>query len=86
MAIGWCQSRSGRPGWLTFNYVKGVCTRRRAAILTKPSVPGKRETDDGATFDTVVTLRAEEIAPQVTRARIRAVISVTDMHPRPASL
>ncbi len=43
------------------------------------------KTDDGATFDTVVTLRAEEIAPQVTGARIRAVISVTDIIPDPAS-
>lgn len=30
------------PDETTFNYVKGVCTRRRAAILTKPSSTGKR--------------------------------------------
>lgn len=44
------------------------------------------KTDDGATFDTVVTLRAEEIAPQVTwGTNPGQVISVTDIIPDPAS-
>ena len=44
------------------------------------------ETDDNATFDTVVTLQAEEIAPQVTwGTNPGQVISVNDNIPDPAS-
>ncbi|MGV8429262.1 aconitase family protein, partial [Pseudomonas aeruginosa] len=44
------------------------------------------KTDDDATFDTVVTLQAEEIAPQVTwGTNPGQVISVTDIIPDPAS-
>ena len=44
------------------------------------------KTDDGATFDTVVTLQAAEIAPQVTwGTNPGQVISVTDNIPDPAS-
>ena len=43
-------------------------------------------TDDGATFDSVVTLQAEDIAPQVTwGTNPGQVISVTDIIPDPAS-
>lgn len=44
------------------------------------------KTDDGATFDNVVTLQAEEIAPQVTwGTNPGQVISVNDNIPDPAS-
>ncbi|WP_259272181.1 aconitase family protein, partial [Klebsiella pneumoniae] len=44
------------------------------------------QTDEGATFDTVVTLRAEEISPQVTwGTNPGQVISVNDNIPDPAS-
>ena len=44
------------------------------------------QTDEGATFDTVVTLQAEEISPQVTwGTNPGQVISVNDNIPDPAS-
>lgn len=44
------------------HYVQGRPTRRRARIRRRGGILENAETDDDATFDTVVTLQAEEIA------------------------
>ncbi|SUH39672.1 3-isopropylmalate dehydratase [Salmonella enterica subsp. enterica] len=75
------------PDETTFNYVKGRLHAPKGRDFDEAVEYWKTlKTDDGATFDTVVTLRAEEIAPQVTwGTNPGQVISVTDIIPDPAS-
>ncbi len=75
------------PDETTFNYVKGRLHAPKGCDFDEAVEYWKTlKTDDGATFDTVVTLRAEEIAPQVTwGTNPGQVISVTDIIPDPAS-
>ncbi len=55
------------PDDTTFNYVKGRLHAPKGQDFDDAVAYWKTlKTDDGATFDTVVTLQAEEIAPQVT--------------------
>ncbi len=61
------------PDETTFNYVKGRLHAPKGKDFDDAVAYWKTlQTDEGATFDTVVTLQAEEISPQVTRAPIRA--------------
>nr|AAA27155.1 isopropylmalate synthase (EC 4.2.1.3) [Salmonella enterica subsp. enterica serovar Typhimurium]CAA35840.1 unnamed protein product [Salmonella enterica subsp. enterica serovar Typhimurium] len=75
------------PDETTFNYVKGRLHAPKGRDFDEAVEYWKTlKTDDGATFDTVVALRAEEIAPQVTwGTNPGQVISVTDIIPDPAS-
>lgn len=82
-------NRNGRkaglvaPDETTFNYVKGRLHAPKGKDFDDAVAYWKTlQTDEGATFDTVVTLQAEEISPQVTGAPIPAVISVNDNIPR----
>ena len=55
------------PDETTFNYVKGRLHAPKGKDFDDAVAYWKTlQTDEGATFDTVVTLQAEEIAPQVT--------------------
>lgn len=55
------------PDETTFNYVKGRLHAPKGKDFDDAVAYWKTlQTDEGATFDTVVTLRAEEISPQVT--------------------
>ncbi len=75
------------PDETTFNYVKGRLHAPKGQDFDDAVAYWKTlKTDDGATFDTVVTLQAEEIAPQVTwGTNPGQVISVNDSIPDPAS-
>ena len=75
------------PDETTFNYVKGRLHAPKGQNFDDAVAYWKTlKTDDGATFDTVVTLQAEEIAPQVTWGTSPGqVISVNEMIPDPAS-
>jgi 3-isopropylmalate/(R)-2-methylmalate dehydratase large subunit len=75
------------PDETTFNYVKGRLHAPKGQNFDDAVAYWKTlKTDDGATFDTVVTLQAEEIAPQVTwGTNPGQVISVNDNIPDPAS-
>ena len=75
------------PDETTFNYVKGRLHAPKGKDFDDAVAYWKTlKTDDGATFDTVVTLQAAEIAPQVTwGTNPGQVISVTDNIPDPAS-
>lgn len=75
------------PDEITFNYVKGRLHAPKGTDFDEAVEYWKTlQTDEGATFDTVVTLRAEEIAPQVTwGTNPGQVISVNDNIPDPAS-
>lgn len=74
------------PDDTTFNYLKG---RQFAPTgeLWEQGVAYWRtlKSDAEAKFDTIVTLAAEDIAPQVTWAPIRAVIAVNQIIPAPDS-
>ncbi len=78
------ESRRTKP---TFNYVRGRLHAPKGKDFDDAVAYWKTlKTDDGATFDTVVTLQAAEIAPQVTwGTNPGQVISVTDNIPDPAS-
>ncbi len=55
------------PDETTFNYVKGRLHAPKGKDFDDAVAYWKTlQTDEGATFDTVVTLQAEEISPQVT--------------------
>lgn len=55
------------PDQTTFDYVKGRLHAPKGKDFDEAVAYWKTlTTDDGATFDSVVTLQAEEIAPQVT--------------------
>lgn len=55
------------PDETTFNYVKGRLHAPKGQDFDDAVAYWKTlKTDEGAVFDTVVTLQAEEIAPQVT--------------------
>ncbi|TPV80484.1 DUF2884 family protein [Klebsiella pneumoniae] len=75
------------PDETTFNYVRGRLHAPKGKDFDDAVAYWKTlKTDDGATFDTVVTLQAAEIAPQVTwGTNPGQVISVTDNIPDPAS-
>lgn len=75
------------PDETTFNYVKGRLHAPKGKDFDDAVAYWKTlQTDEGATFDTVVTLRAEEISPQVTwGTNPGQVISVNDNIPDPAS-
>ncbi|MWL75443.1 3-isopropylmalate dehydratase large subunit, partial [Escherichia coli] len=75
------------PDQTTFDYVKGRLHAPKGQHYDEAVAYWKTlKTDDGATFDTVVTLQAEEIAPQVTwGTNPGQVISVNDAVPDPAS-
>ena len=75
------------PDQTTFDYVKGRLHAPKGEDFADAVAYWKTlTTDDGATFDSVVTLQAEEIAPQVTwGTNPGQVISVTDIIPDPAS-
>lgn len=75
------------PDETTFNYVQGRLHAPKGEDFTHAVEYWKTlKTDDGATFDTIVTLQAEEIAPQVTwGTNPGQVISVNDNIPDPAS-
>lgn len=61
------------PDETTFNYVKGRLHAPKGKDFDDAVAYWKTlQTDEGATFDTVVTLQAEEISPQVTGAPIPA--------------
>lgn len=81
------ESRSGCTDETTFNYVKGRLHAPKGKDFDDAVAYWKTlQTDEGATFDTVVTLRAEEISPQVTwGTNPGQVISVNDNIPDPAS-
>ena len=68
------------PDETTFNYVRGRLHAPKGKDFDDAVAYWKTlKTDDGATFDTVVTLQAAEIAPQVTwGTNPGQVISVTD--------
>ena len=67
-----------KPVWLhrtkpPLTMSKAVCMRRKAKDFDDAVAYWKTlQTDEGATFDTVVTLQAEEISPQVTWGTIPA--------------
>lgn len=71
------------PDETTFNYVKGRLHAPKGEDFAHAVEYWKTlKTDDNATFDTVVTLQAEEIAPQVTwGTNPGQVISVNDNIP-----
>ena len=74
------------PDDTTFNYLKG----RQFAPTGEQWEQGVAywrtlKSDADAKFDTVVTLDAADIAPQVTWAPIRAVIAVNQIIPAPES-
>lgn len=75
------------PDETTFNYVKGRLHAPKGKDFDDAVAYWKTlQTDEGATFDTVVTLQAEEISPQVTwGTNPGQVISVNDNIPDPAS-
>ncbi|MCM7221694.1 3-isopropylmalate dehydratase large subunit [Enterobacter hormaechei] len=75
------------PDETTFNYVKGRLHAPKGQNFDDAVAYWKTlKTDEGAIFDTVVTLQAEEIAPQVTwGTNPGQVISVNDSIPDPAS-
>ncbi|MGI3453509.1 aconitase family protein, partial [Citrobacter arsenatis] len=75
------------PDETTFNYVQGRLHAPKGEDFDHAVTYWKTlKTDDNATFDTVVTLQAEEIAPQVTwGTNPGQVISVNDNIPDPAS-
>ncbi len=75
------------PDETTFNYVKGRLHAPKGNDFDDAVAYWKTlQTDEGATFDTVVTLQAEEISPQVTwGTNPGQVISVNDNIPDPAS-
>lgn len=63
------------PDETTFNYVQGRLHAPKGEDFDHAVTYWKTlKTDDNATFDTVVTLQAEEIAPQVTweQTRVRS--------------
>jgi homoaconitase/3-isopropylmalate dehydratase large subunit len=76
------------PDETTFNYVKGRLHAPKGKDYDDAVEYWKTlKTDDGATFDTVVTLQAEEIAPQVTwgPTRVRSSPLMTSFRTRPPS-
>ena len=81
------QSGPGRAGRNHLQHVRGRLHAPKGKDFDDAVAYWKTlKTDDGATFDTVVTLQAAEIAPQVTwGTNPGQVISVTDNIPDPAS-
>ncbi|HGU9804846.1 TPA: 3-isopropylmalate dehydratase large subunit [Citrobacter freundii] len=75
------------PDQTTFNYVEGRLHAPKGKDFDDAVAYWKTlQTDEDATFDSVITLQAEEIAPQVTwGTNPGQVISVNDNIPDPAS-
>ncbi len=76
------------PDDTTFNYIKGRPMAPKAAERDKPVAHWRTlHSDAGATYDKEVTLRAEDIAPQVTWGTSpEAVAPITGNVPDPATV